>query len=107
MGTMDQPKSLRFHFEGQEGATGTVYEIPWQDGPVKEVGVNGIQADAVLEQVAEYLRSFLPPAESGEPLTYGQQCTESALVAIGLALHHLEQRTKEREERGVEGTSAP
>lgn len=107
MVTLDQPKSLRFHLDGRDGATGTVYEIPWQDGPVKEVGVNGIQAEAVLEQVADYLRSFLPPAENGEPMTYGQQCTDAAVTSIILAVYRLRQRTREREERGVEGTSAP
>lgn len=101
------PFVLKYHREGLDGATGTIYELPFQDGPVKEVGVNGIQADAVLEQVADYLRSFLPPAENGEPMTYGQQCTDAAVTSIILAVYRLRQRTREREERGVEGTSAP
>lgn len=105
---MGHPRALTFHQPpDRDGGTGIIWEIPWQTGPVKEVGVNGVQADAVLEQVSAYLRSFLPPMENGEPLTYGQECTESAVIAIEMALHHLGQRTKDREERGVEGTSAP
>ena len=74
--------------------------IVWQDGPVREVGVNGVQADEVLEEVAAYLRSV-----NVEP--HNNRHTSLAITDIESAQNWLARRTREREERGVEGTSEP
>lgn len=100
---MAHPEYIRFTRADADGVWD--YLIPWQTGPVREVGVNGIQADDVLKQVQEYLRSFLPTAENGEPLSFGEQMTSMAIGDIGTAIWRLGERTLEREHRGVEGTS--
>jgi hypothetical protein len=72
--------------------------IKWQDGPVKEVGVNGTQAPEVLGEVAEYLRRVsLPP--------YNNRETSIAITKIEEAILWLDKRTRDRERCGVEGTS--
>lgn len=68
-----------------------------QNGPVKEVGVNGCQVDTVIETakiIVEGLNKVFP-------------CRENALVITKLeeALHWLEHRKKDRQTRFVEGTS--
>jgi len=73
-----------------------VYMLHFQEGPVKEVGINGITGEALLAIVIDRLRSF----QSGK-----MPCREN-----GIALDHLEQalgwlnqRTKARIAKGVEG----
>lgn len=74
--------------------------IPWQTGPVKEVGVNGIQADNVIRQVVAYLQAVnVPP--------YGDRLTSLAITDLQSAENWLKRRTDEREARNVEGTSQP
>lgn len=68
-----------------------------QKGPIKEVGVNGCQIDTLVE-VAQLLiekhnEKFPDPHNT------------KASNALHEALFHLEERRKERESRGVEGTS--
>lgn len=66
-----------------------------QDGPIKEVGVNGCQVDDVISWVRDRIEGFnkLFP------------CRENALVITKLdeALLWLLKRKMDREERGVEG----
>lgn len=76
------------------------YFVPWQTGPVREVGVNGVQADDVLEQVLDYLRAVNTPP-------YGSRETSLAITNIEQGLMWLRERTRQREARGVEGTSQP
>ena len=72
-------------------------ELHFQDGPVKENGKNGVQAPEVLRAVYDYLFSLnVPP--------YGTRETSLALTKIQEAVHWLDARTSERENRGVEGT---
>ena len=68
-----------------------------QDGPVKENGVNGCQVDTMIlaaKKIIEGLNKNFP-------------CRENSLVITKLdeALHWLDHRTKDREDRGVEGTN--
>lgn len=67
-----------------------------QNGPIKEVGVNGCQVDTVIEAAKHILEQF----ESQFP------CKENAhaIAHLGDALEWLEKRTKDRQKRGVEGT---
>lgn len=71
--------------------------ILFQNGPIPEAGVNGLTHEALLEIVADRLRSF----QAG-PFS----CKENAcaLTKIEEAQHWLQQRTLARMRRGVEGT---
>lgn len=66
-----------------------------QNGPVKEVGVNGCQVDTVIEAAKVML----------EGLNKKFHCRENSLAITKLeeALHWLEHRKKDREARNVEG----
>jgi hypothetical protein len=71
--------------------------ILFQNGPIAEVGVNGLTQEALLAIVADRLRSF----QTG-PFA----CRENALALTKIeeAMHWLQQRTIARMRRGVEGT---
>lgn len=71
--------------------------VLFQNGPINEVGVNGITHEALLAIVADRLRSF----QAGPFACKANAC---ALTHIEEALHWLQQRTLERMRRGVEGT---
>lgn len=71
--------------------------ILFQNGPIGEVGVNGITHEALLAIVADRLRSF----QAGP---YACKANACALTHIEEAQHWLQQRTIERMRRGVEGT---
>jgi len=71
--------------------------IGFQDGSIKEVGVNGVTHEALLAIVIDRLQCF----QKG-PFA----CRENAiaLTKIEEAMHWLQHRTNERLRRGVEGT---
>lgn len=71
-------------------------ELSFQNGPIGEVGVNGITHEVLLAIVIDRLRSF----QKGP---YACQANEQALIHTQEALHWLQQRTIERMRRGVEG----
>jgi len=73
--------------------------ILFQNGPIQEVGVNGITHEVLLAIVIDRLRGF----QSGP-----YECLENelALLSIEEALQYLKKRTKARIKRGVEGTYA-
>lgn len=71
--------------------------ILFQNGPIPEVGVNGVTHEALLAIVADRLRSF----QAGP---YACKANACALTHIEEAQHWLQQRTLERMRRGVEGT---
>jgi len=73
--------------------------ILFQNGPINEVGVNGITQEALLAIVADRLRSF----QSGP---YACRENALALTKIEEAQHWLQSRTMNRMRRGVEGTHA-
>lgn len=79
----EEPNSLDIHF---------------QEGPIKEFGVNGITQEALLAIVIDRLRSF----QSGP---YPCRENEIALTKIEEALMWLQRRTVARIKRGVEGTN--
>lgn len=68
-----------------------------QNGPVKEVGVNGCQVNTVIAAAKVIL----------EGLNKKFPCRENSIAITKLdeAIHWLDHRTKDREERGVEGHS--
>lgn len=69
----------------------------FQNGPIPDVGVNGVTHEVLLAIVADRLRSF----QSGPFSCKANAC---ALTHIEEAQHWLQQRTIERMRRGVEGT---
>ena len=72
--------------------------VSFQNGPIKENGVNGCHNEDLLAMVIDRLRFF----QEGQ-----YRCRENALAITKIeeALHWLRHRTTEREKRGVEGTS--
>lgn len=70
--------------------------IKFQEGPVKEAGVNGAQIEDVIDILVERLRGF----QNG-----GFPCRENALAITKLeeARLWLNERTRKRQEQGVEG----
>ncbi len=71
--------------------------IHFQNGPVKEAGVNGLSNEALLAVVEDRLKGF----QNG-PLS----CRENALALTKLqeCLMWLHRRTQDRVARSVEGT---
>ncbi|MEC8057316.1 MAG: hypothetical protein VX136_09420 [Pseudomonadota bacterium] len=70
-------------------------DISFQNGPVKEHGVNGITNEALLAIILHRLRV----------LNQAYPCRENSLAITNIeqGLMWLEQRTKDRQKRGVEG----
>lgn len=81
--------------------SGCEFDFGWihfQDGPIKENGVNGCHQEDLLAIVIDRLRGF----QSGE---FACEENRLALVHVMFALDLLNQRTKRRIDRGVEGTT--
>lgn len=72
-------------------------EIHFQEGPIKECGVNGVCNEDLINMVIDRLEHFQKSEFS---------CRENALAITALeeALLWLRKRTMGREQRGVEGT---
>ena len=83
-------------FRNDENGTDSVQKITFQKGPVVEVGVNGIQDEAVLVVLIDRLQRF----QNG-PFA----CRQNALALTKLqeAQHWMDDRKKDRIKRGVEG----
>lgn len=75
----------------------TSTDIRFQNGPIKEAGVNGVTHEALLAIVIDRLTSFQAGA-------FASEYNERALHHCRLALNEMQARTKERMNRGVEGT---
>jgi len=75
-----------------------VKDILFQNGPIKESGVNGLTHEALLAIVIDRLRSF----QAGQ-----FSCRENAIALTHCedALMWLQRRTRARIARGVEGTT--
>jgi len=74
-------------------------EVIFQDGPIKESGVNGVMDENLLAIVIDRLKGF----QSGK---YASDFNQRAMELIEAGLKQLKERTAERESRGVEGTHA-
>jgi len=73
-------------------------KIAFQNGPIKENGVNGIANEDLIAIVIDRLQGF----QAGD-----YKCRDNAVAITKLeeALMWLRKRTNEREARGVEGTN--
>lgn len=84
-------------FMERHGSPAEHTTILFQNGPIGEVGVNGVTQEALLAIVADRLRSF----QAGQ---YACRENALALTKIEEAQHWLHHRTLMRMLRGVEGT---
>jgi hypothetical protein len=75
--------------------------VLFQNGGVRECGVNGITHEALLAILCDRLRAFQSSVKFA--------CRENAMALSSLedAQMWLNQRTRKRSQRGVEGTTAP
>lgn len=71
--------------------------IEFQNGPIKEVGINGVTHEALLAILIDRLEGF----QSGK---YACADNQEALEACRTAQKILKRRTEARAARGVEGT---
>lgn len=71
--------------------------LKFQDGPIKEAGINGIMDENLITIVIDRLQGF----QSGP---YSSRYNALALTKLEEALMWLQKRTRDREARGVEGT---
>lgn len=81
----------------ENGMPNFLGSVSFQNGPIKEAGVNGVMDENLLAIVADRLKHF--------------QCSEFATRENSMALQHIEEalmwlrkRTDDRDLRGVEGT---
>ena len=77
--------------------SGMEVEIPFQYGPIKEVGTNGVTLELLLTICIDQLEGY-------QSSKFANGYNAVALTHAQVALAALEARTKEREARGVEGT---
>lgn len=80
-----------------EFAATKVCRVEFQNGPIKEVGVNGVTHEALLAIVIDRLKSF----QAGP---FASDDNEQALHFCETGLFFLQERTRKRIARGVEGT---
>ena len=74
-----------------------VCEVRFQNGPIKEAGVNGVMNEDLIAIVIDRMRGF----QSGD---YACRDNDLALTKLEEALMWLRHRTELREARGAEGT---
>jgi hypothetical protein len=87
------------HFKVIEVKTGDILgEISFQEGPIKEVGVNGIHNEDLILMVLTRLYAF-------QETDYACRENEMAIRKLEESLMWLRKRTQDREIRQVEGTS--
>ena len=84
-------------FTARHGAPSKHTTILFQNGPINEVGVNGVTHEVLLSIICDRLRSF----QSGP---YASRENALALTKLEEAQHWLLHRTRARMARGVEGT---
>lgn len=98
--SIDEPGIGGAHHEysiSSQDSSEELTRISFQNGPIKEAGINGCHNEDLIAIVIDRLQSF-------------QQsqfvCRENAIAITKLeeALLWLGKRTKDREKRGVEGT---
>jgi len=85
-------------FTKERGPIDELGLIHFQNGPIKEAGVNGCHHEDLLAIVIDRLRSF----QAGE---YNCLANALAITKLEEAMHWLNHRTRDREARGVEGES--
>lgn len=85
----------RHHYSVLSGSQ-VLLDVRFQDGPIQEVGVNGVQQEHLLTVVIDRLRDFQAGPFAG-------RYNDKALGHCEEALMWLQRRTVDRIRRGVEG----
>lgn len=88
-------KYIISHYNGERSVQNTL--IDFQDGPIKEVGINGISNECLLAILLDRLEGFQSSA-------YSCHENQMALEKGQEMMMWLLQRTRLRMQRGVEGT---
>lgn len=85
------------HFEVRSKSGDVLAEVNFQEGPIKEAGINGLANEDLIAMVICRLEGF----QNSE-----YRCRENAVAITKLeeSLMWLRKRTMDREARGVEGT---
>lgn len=86
-------------FKARHGGPAVHATVLFQNGPIAEVGVNGVTHEALLAILCDRMRGF----QSGP---YSSDDNAEALAHMEAAQIALQRRTKARMARGVEGTHA-
>jgi hypothetical protein len=92
----NNPSAEGIAFSGEDEGP-NVFPFLFQNGPINEVGVNGITHEALLVILIDRLRCF----QSGPYNCFENACALTHLEAAQASLHS---RTRARMDRGVEGT---
>ncbi len=82
---------------GEVNHPGEALLVKFQNGPIKEFGVNGVTQEALIAICKDRLECF----QAGP---FACQANADAHYHLKEALNLLQQRTRERIARGVEGT---
>lgn len=93
--TLSQLDPKLLHLPSYISVDNHVVRFQIQSDPIRQVGVNGVQASDMLIFVKELFKS----------LNTSFPCRENSLTITKIeeAIHWQEARTKDREKRGVEG----
>lgn len=96
----EQKYNAPHHFSIRDVATGdTLSLIDFQEGPIKEVGINGVHNEDLIAIVLTRLEYF-------QNTEYACKENEKAIEKLEEALMWLRKRTLNRQARNVEGTSS-
>lgn len=87
------------HFQVRDVEGSILAHVDFQEGPIKEVGVNGVCNEDLIAMVICRLEHF----QQGP---YSSRDNAMVITKLEEALLWLRKRTIGRENRGVEGTSA-
>ncbi len=99
---MDEPGAggaNHYYVVDVDGSESAGLDVHFQNGPIAEVGVNGVTQEVLLAIVIDRLRCF----QNGP---FACKENNEALVHAVESLDWLKSRTKARMARGVEGTHA-
>lgn len=93
----DEQKRVCMEYAHVDPDSDILCDIHFQEGPIKECGVNGVCNEDLINMVIDRLEHFQ---------NSDFKCRENALAITALeeALLWLRKRTMGREQRGVEGT---
>jgi hypothetical protein len=86
------------HFVVTDGFGKTLAQVDFQEGPIKEVGVNGVNNEDLIAMVITRLEHF-------QNSMFSSRDNALAITHLEDAMLRLRKRTMGREKRGVEGTS--
>ena len=86
------------HFQVRDVKGFIIAHVDFQEGPIKEVGINGVCNEDLIAMVICRLEHF-------QQSPYSSRDNAMAITKLEEALLWLRKRTISRENRGVEGTS--